>query len=417
MSSLGHSLAAYGPIVGAAALDHLAQLARPIAGARMLHVNSTKAGGGVAEILHRLIPLQRELGLDARWELIEGDPDFYQVTKGFHNGLQGIPVEIGRAALDHYLEVNRANAERLRDELEQADFVFIHDPQPAAFLRFTPRRRGKWIWRCHIDVSRPHRPLWKFLRGEVSGYDASIFSVAAFAQPLAHPQYLIAPSIDPLAEKNVELAPAEVARIAERFGIDPERPLMLQVSRFDRFKDPVGVIRAYRMVREHLPVQLVLAGGDASDDPEGAQVLAEVRAAAGDDPDLKILLLPSDAHREINALQRRADVVLQKSLREGFGLTVTEALWKGKPVIGGDTGGITLQVIPHHTGFLVNTPDGAALRTRYLLGYPRLAERMGEKGRRHVRENFLLIRHLREYLTLSLGVLRGAVDRIELDRR
>ena len=393
------------------------QLARPLAGRRVLHVNSTRAGGGVAEILHRLIPLQRELGLDARWELIEGDAEFYRVTKSFHNALQGDRVEIPRRLLDHYLEVNRANAERLRAELAEADFVFIHDPQPAAFLRFTPSRRGRWVWRCHIDASRPHRPVWKFLRDEVRGYEASVFSLAAFAQPLPHPQYLIAPSIDPLAEKNIELDPAEVARVAAGFGLDPERPVMLQVSRFDRFKDPVGVLRAYRLVRPHTPVQLVLAGGDASDDPEGAQVLAEVRAAAGDDPDVKILLLPADAHRAINALQRRSEVLLQKSLREGFGLTVTEALWKRKPVIGGDTGGITLQVVPHHTGFLVNSVEGAALRVRFLLRNPETAAEMGEKGYRHVRDNFLLTRHLREYLTLMLALERGDGERIELPPR
>jgi trehalose synthase len=411
---VSHVLDAYEPIVGHRVLDHLRQLARPLAGARVLHVNSTRAGGGVAEILHRLIPLLRELGLDARWEVIEGDADFFAATKGFHNALQGERAEIPARLLDHYLEVNRANAARLAAELGECEFVFVHDPQPAALLRFTPARAGRWIWRCHIDASRPHRPVWKFLRGEVSGYDASVFSLAAFAQSLPHPQYLIAPSIDPLAEKNIELPVPEVAAIAASFGLDPERPALVQVSRFDRFKDPVGVIHAYRMVRVHAPVQLVLAGGEATDDPEGAQVLAEVRAAAGDDSDVKILLLPADAHRAINALQRRADVVLQKSIREGFGLTVTEALWKARPVIGGHTGGITLQVVPGHTGFLVETPEGAALRARFLLRDREAAARMGERGRLHVRDNFLLTRHLREYLALMLGVARGGRDRIEI---
>jgi len=407
-------LDAYEPIVGHRVVDHLRQLARPLAGARVLHVNSTRAGGGVAEILHRLVPLMRELGLDARWEVIEGDADFFAVTKRFHNALQGERADVPARLLDHYLDVNRSNADRLGPALAESDFVFVHDPQPAALRRFTPIRSGRWIWRCHIDASRPHRPVWKFLKEEVGGYDASVFSLAAFAQPLPHPQYLISPSIDPLAEKNVELPAGEVAAVAASFGLDPGRPVLAQVSRFDRFKDPVGVIRAYRMVKARLPVQLVLAGSAAADDPEGAQVLAEVREEAGDDPDLKILLLPPDAHRTINALQRRADVVLQKSLREGFGLTVTEALWKARPVVGGDTGGITLQVIPRHTGFLVDTPEGAALRVRYLLRNPDLASQMGEKGRLHVRDNFLLTRHLREYLTLMLGVARGGEDRIEI---
>jgi trehalose synthase len=411
---MSHTLAAYEPIVGHRVLDHLRQLARPLAGTRVLHLNSTRAGGGVAEILHRLIPLLRELGLDARWEVVEGDADFFTVTKRFHNALQGERTDVPPRLLAHYLEVNRANASRLAPALAESEFVFVHDPQPAALLRFTPARAGRWIWRCHIDASRPHRQVWKFLRNEVASYDASVFSLAAFAQSLPHPQYLIAPSIDPLAEKNVELPPAEVGRVAASFGLDPGRPVLLQVSRFDRFKDPVGVIQAYRMVRPHSQVQLVLAGGEAADDPEGAQVLAEVRAAAGDDPDLKILLLPADAHHAINALQRRADVVIQKSLREGFGLTVTEALWKSRPVIAGDTGGITLQVIPHHTGFLVGTAEGAALRIRYLLRDHEAAARMGARGHLHVRDNFLLTRHLREYLTLMLGLARGGGDRIEI---
>ncbi len=408
-------LSAYAEAAGPEVIDHLRQLARPLAGTRVVHVNSTATGGGVAEILMWLVSLKRELGLDAGWEVISGSDAFYSATKGFHNALQGNRVDIPRRLLDEYLKVNRDNAERLRARLEEAEFVFIHDPQPAALLSLCPQRKGKWVWRCHIDVSHPHRPIWKFLRELVRGYDASVFSLAAFAQPLPHPQYLIPPSIDPLSEKNVLLEREEIAAVAERFGLDPARPVVLQVSRFDRFKDPLGVVRAYRMLRPHVPVQLVLAGGTATDDPEGEAVLAEVRQEAGDDPDVHVLLLPPDAHRTINALQRRADLVLQKSLREGFGLTVTEALWKGKPVIGGDTGGITLQVVDGHTGYLVSTPEGAALRMRYLLNRPEAISTMGEKGRRFVRENFLLTRHLREYLTLMVALRHGAADRIELE--
>jgi trehalose synthase len=409
------SLDAYESTVGRASIDHLRRLGRPLAGLKVVHVNSTSEGGGVAEILSRLVPLQRELGLDASWEVIRGTPEFFALTKGFHNGLQGQPVAHTREIEAVYSEVNEENAARLRPILEDADFVFIHDPQPAALLAHCPNRRGKWVWRCHIDVSRPHRPVWKFLRGVVSGYDASIFSLAAFAQPLPHPQYVIAPSIDPIAEKNIDLEAEEIRQVAEGFGIDSARPMVLQVSRFDRFKDPLGVVRACRLVRAHVPIQLVLAGGAATDDPEGAGILAEVRREAGEDPDIHILLLPSDSHRTVNALQRRADIVLQKSIREGFGLTVTEALWKRKPVIGGRTGGITLQVIDYHTGFLVATPEGAAFRMRYLLGRPETIAMMGEKGRRFVVENFLLTRNLREYLTLMVGLLHGAQDRIEID--
>jgi trehalose synthase len=412
---MSHLLDAYSEVVGPEVINHLTQLARPLAGARVVHINSTRLGGGVAEILDRLVPLMNELGLAAQWEVINGDADFFQVTKSFHNALQGNRIDVAQRLLDHYLAINEANAGRLSEALSAADFVFIHDPQPAALLRFRPERKGHWIWRCHIDVSRPYRPVWRFLRKEVSGFDASVFSLAAFAQPLPNPQYMIAPSIDPLSAKNIDLPAEEVAATAAEQGVDPERPMLLQVSRFDRFKDPIGVIQAYRMVRKHLPVQLVLAGSEASDDPEGAAVLREVREAAGDDPDLHILLLPADAHRTINALQRRAEIVLQKSVREGFGLTVTEALWKRKPVIGGDTGGITLQVVPHHTGFLVNTPEGAALRIRYLLRNAGVAAEMGEKGHLHVKENFLLTRHLREYLTLMLAIRDGGEDRIEIN--
>jgi trehalose synthase len=253
------------------------------------------------------------------------------------------------------------------------------------------------------------------MRPFVAPYDASIFSLAAFAQELPHPMYLIPPSIDPLSEKNMELSAAEVAAVAEKFNLDPQRPLLVQVSRFDWFKDPLGVIKSYQLSRQFVPsLQLVLAGGGAADDPEGEAVLQNVRSLAADDPDIHVLLLPPDAHRKINALQRAADIVVQKSIREGFGLTVTEAMWKGKPVIGGDVGGIRLQVINYHTGFLVNSPEGAALRTRYLLHQPQLMYEMGVKAHDFVRDNFLITRHLREYLTLMVGLMNGAQDRIRL---
>ena len=404
----------YVPIVGAEVIDHLRHLAEPLRGSRVVHVNSTREGGGVAEILSWLIPFKQELGLETSWEVIEGGPEFYQCTKSFHNGLQGAPVAIPPGQLAAYEQTNRDNAERLRGLLSEADFVFIHDPQPAPLLQFCPERRGKWVWRCHIDLSRPHRAVWKYLRDWVGSYDASIWSLADFAQPLPHPLYLIAPSIDPLSQKNRDLYPGEVDAVFDRHGLDPDLPLITQVSRYDRFKDPLGVIRSFQLAREYTPLQLVLAGGGAADDPEGEEVLREVREAAGDDPNIHILLLPADSHREINALQRASTIVLQKSTREGFGLTVTEALWKGKPVIGGNTGGIRLQVINHQTGFLVSTPEGAALRIRYLLrNRDHLAE-MGERGRALVLDNFLVTRHLREYLTLMHALRHEGQDRIEL---
>ncbi len=404
----------YAEIVGDDVVDHLRHLAKPLAGMKVVHVNSTREGGGVAEILNWMIPLKKELGLEAEWEVVTGGKEFYQCTKNFHNGLQGNPVTIPSMLLTAYEQANADNAERLRPMLEEADFVFIHDPQPAPLLRMCPNRKGKWIWRCHIDLSHPNRAVWKYLRTFVEGYDASIWSLADFAQPLSHPLYLIAPSIDPLSQKNRELHPGEVNAVFDRYGLNPDLPLIIQVSRFDRFKDPLGVIHAYRMIRKFTPVQLVLAGGGASDDPEGEVVLREVQEAAGDDPDIHVLLLPSDAHREINALQRAAVICVQKSTKEGFGLTVTEALWKGKPVIGGNTGGIRLQVINHHTGFLVDTPEGAALRVRYLLKNRDRLEEMGRKAKAFVLDNFLVTRQVREHLTCMFAIVNKSIDRIEL---
>jgi trehalose synthase len=405
----------YARVAGADAIAQLQQLAAHLSGAKVVHVNSTRVGGGVAEILTKLVPLMGELGIAAHWEIITGDSQFFECTKGMHNTLQGNQLPLGDSLLRVYEETNAHNAETLRPRLQDADFVFIHDPQPAALLPHFPDRSGKWIWRCHIDASHPFRPVWKYLRQFVAPYDASIFSLAAFAQELPHPQYLVPPSIDPLSDKNIELPVEGVARILAKYQLDPQRPLLVQVSRFDRFKDPLGVIRAYRLAKGFVPsLQLVLAGGGATDDPEGEAVLREVQAAARSDADIHVLLLPPDAHLEINALQRAADIVLQKSLREGFGLTVTEAMWKGKPVIGGNVGGIRLQVVNHHTGFLVNTPEGAALRIRYLLHQPDKVAAMGAKARQLVRDNFLITRHLREYLTLMVALLHGSQDRIVL---
>ena len=405
----------YAQVAGPDVIAQMRQLATPLAGAKVVHVNSTRTGGGVAEILTKLVPLMRELGINTQWETITGESSFFECTKGMHNTLQGNRVPLGETLLRIYEETNARNAEILKPALEDADFVFIHDPQPAALLSNFPKRKGKWIWRCHIDASHPYRPVWKYLYRFVAPYDASIFSLAAFAQELPHPQYLIPPSIDPLSDKNVELEADAIQPLYDKYQLDPQRPLIVQVSRYDRFKDPIGVIQAYQLAKRFLPpIQLVLAGGGASDDPEGEAVLSEVQAAAREDSDTHVLLLPSDAHLEINALQRAADIVLQKSIREGFGLTVTEAMWKSKPVIGGDVGGIRLQVINHHTGFLVNTPEGAALRIRYLLHQPEKIQAMGEKAKAFVRDNFLITRHLREYLALMVSLLHDAQDRIEL---
>jgi trehalose synthase len=391
----------YEEVVGHQEVERLRRLAARLDGKRIVHVNSTRVGGGVAEILGWMVPLMNELGLQARWEVINGSPDFYRVTKAFHNGLQGRTVTLKHRDFDLHLDVNKENAQRLNLE---ADIVFVHDPQPIYLPRFTPKGQvGRWIWRCHIDASRPNRGVWKHLEAAIPSYDATIFSMAAFTRPLPRPMFVVPPSIDPLSDKNCVIPEPERLETLNRFGIDPERPMLLQVSRFDHFKDPLGVIAAYRLLKPYYPqLQLVLAGGTADDDPEGAEVLQEVQERAGDDKDLKILLLPPDAHRTINALQRSAIVVLQKSIKEGFGLTVTEAMWKGKPVVGGACGGIILQVHDYHTGFLVYSPAGAAYRIRYLLRYADKRRRMGKVAHDFVREHFLLTRNLRDYLSTIL---------------
>lgn len=405
----------YREVVGKDIMAELSQMAKTIKGMKIVHINSTKAGGGVAEILNSMVPLTNALGIEANWEVINGNPDFFECTKQFHNGIQGHKkITIQSRLFEAYEKVNASNAELLRPVIENADLVIIHDPQPAALIDAFPNRKNKWIWRCHIDASNPHRTIWKFLRKYVMKFDASIFSLVDFVQPLPHPVFLIPPSIDPLTEKNIELPLNEIEEVRSRFGIDPNRPMILQVSRFDYFKDPLGVIEAYRLAKKFKPgLQLVLAGGGAHDDPEGEMVLREVNAAAKDDQDIHVLFLPSDAHRTINALQRAAGIVLQKSVKEGFGLTVTESLWKGKPVIGGNCGGIRLQVINYHTGFLVDTPEGAAERIRYLLQTPQIITEMGEKGRRLAHDNFLITRNLRDYFTLFHSIIHKK-DRITL---
>ena len=396
MTSASIPIDAYREVAPPGVVDFLLRLAERVRGRRFVHVNSTRVGGGVAEILNRLVPMLTELGVDTTWEVIEGDADFFTVTKAFHNALQGAEVPLADAQLEHYLHISRKNAVRLA---LAGDLVLIHDPQPAALVEARPRE-GRWVWRCHIDLSTPHRRVWAFLRRFISWYDAAVFSLPAFAHPLSIPQFLVYPSIDPLSDKNRPLEAREVETILATLAVPADKPMLLQVSRFDRFKDPVGVINAYRMVKRYYDVRLVLAGGGAADDPEGALVLAEVRAAASGDPDIHVLDLPADAHLQINALQRAATIVLQKSTREGFGLTVAEAMWQGKPVIGGATGGIMVQVQPGVTGYTVRSVEGAAFRLRQLLGDPGLMRAMGEAGREHVRQNFLITRHLRDYLSL-----------------
>lgn len=390
-------------------LKLLHELGEKLKNRSFLHINSTRAGGGVAEILQRMLPLLQELGINARWEIIEGDEKFFDITKRIHNTLQGNLDHISQEMWRYHYEVNRRNAEKINLE---AEAVLIHDPQPAPLIEF--RKNGKWIWRCHIDASNPLKKVSDYLKRYWGKYDAAIFSVARFAQSMPIEQFIITPSIDPLSEKNRDLTEQEINEVSERLQIPRDRPMILQVSRFDRFKDPMGVIRAYKIVKKYNDCILILAGSPATDDPEGEEVLKEVREYAADDPDIFILLLPAFSDKDINALQRMAHVILQKSKREGFGLTVSEAMWKGKPVIGGAVGGIPLQIVRSVTGFLVYSVEGAAFRIRQFLNNPEMAIRMGEKGKEYVRTNFLITRQIRDYLSVWYALENKGKNVLEL---
>jgi trehalose synthase len=397
----------YEPIIGKPELDELHFLARPLQGKSVKMVNSTSMGGGVAEMLNRLIPLLSELEVTTRWDVITGGNDFFEVTKAFHNALHGGEYVFTKEAREIFLMYNEQNRQRIQFT---EDLFVIHDPQPAGLIRARERNRGRWMWRCHIDLSNPHPEVWGFLRPFIEEYDSAVFSSPQFARQLVIPQYLFYPCIDPLSEKNKELDEGYVQKVCDDFGIDRTRPIVTQISRFDRLKDPVGVVQAYKLAKKYVDCQLVLAGGGATDDPEGAIVLQEVMDAAGEDPDIIILNLPPWSALEINALQRASTLVVQKSLKEGFGLTVTEALWKGKPTIAGAVGGIPTQIIHKLTGVLVHSIEGCAYQIRYLLTHPEFAQQLGRNGREHVKENFLMTSNVKRWLLLfqiMLGMVKS----------
>ena len=365
------------------------------------NINSTFVGGGVAEILSRMIPLLGQLGVDARWDVIKGDTDFFQVTKKFHNALHSRQERITAEDYAIFKETTRKNIDNM--EL-YGDIIFIHDPQPVGLIA-KKRECGKnWIWRCHIDVSNPNQEVWNFLQPLVVQYDAAVFSAPAFAQELPIRQFLIPPSIDPLSNKNRELPEKTIDAVLDKYKIPRDKPIITQVSRFDYLKDPLGVIQAFELVRKSMDCRLVFAGGTASDDPESDEVLTLVRERANNNPDIHILLIPSGSNIEINALQRASTVIVQKSHREGFGLTVTEALWKAKPVVASAVGGIPLQVKNYFTGLLSYGIEGTAYDIKQLLANPDYARQLGENGREHVKYNFLITRHIRDYLLLLLSL-------------
>ncbi|MEI8000539.1 MAG: glycosyltransferase [Actinomycetes bacterium] len=402
----------YAGVVGDDVIDHVRTLAAPLQGARVLHLNATAYGGGVAELLATHVPLLRSVGIDAEWHVMQGSDEFFAVTKEVHNALQGAPVELTPHMRRTYLERVLDNALLLESGW---DFVVVHDPQPAAILHYVSDQKKmfadtKWIWRCHIDLTDADHDVWEFYRPFVQQYDASVWTMPEFVPAdLAMDRIVQAPPcIDPLSVKNLELATPFCAEIARQYGIDTNRPIICQVSRFDPWKDPIGVIEAFRIAREQVPdAQLVLAGSMATDDPEGFRVWEETEAARAGDPDIHLL---SNLHQvgavQINAFQRMADVVVQKSLREGFGLTVSEALWKGRPVIGGRAGGITLQIREGFDGYLVDDVASCAQRITDLLADPAGADAMGAQGREHVRANFLCTREVEDWCRL-MGELQA----------
>jgi trehalose synthase len=391
----------YAAIVGQGTIDELYFLARRLQGKVIQHINSTAVGGGVAEILIRMIPLLKQLGVDARWDVIKGNEKFFAITKNMHNALHGTAVEITDEDLQFFLEVNEENAQEMAFS---GDIVFVHDPQPIGLVDKKKEIGRQWIWRCHIDFTEPDKMVFDFLKQYIEQYECAVFSAPAFSRALSIPQTLISPSIDPLSDKNKDLPGHIIESVLRRFNIDRERPIVTQISRFDYLKDPVGVIEVYKQVKKYIDCQLVLAGGGATDDPEGMRVLEDVKAAAGDDPDIHIIFLPPSSDIEINALQRASAVVLQKSLKEGFGLTVAEALWKERPVIATAVGGIPLQIAHKYSGILTRSIEGTVFYLKQLLNEPEYARKLGLNGKEHIKNNFLITRHLRDYLLLFISL-------------
>jgi trehalose synthase len=397
------SLQAYAPIVGDEILRELRLLASYLQGARVQHINSTAEGGGVAELLAMLIPLMRDAGLDATWDVMQGSEPFFEVTKLLHNNLHGEHQPLTPEMRKIFWDTTLANLPLVRRD---ADFVCIHDPQPVGLVR-ERSDKARWVWRCHIDLADADSASWSFLRQLVERFDGGIFHLPDYAKELSIPQYICPPAIDPLSVKNCEIDRAEIDGVLVKYGIDPKLPIVLQVSRYDRLKDPVGVIRGFKLAARSHRCQLVLVGAAVRDDPEGAEVLAEVREAAQGDPDIHVLVMERGAPREVNALQRAATIVVQKSLKEGFGLTVTEAMWKAKPVIGGAVGGIRRQIIQGTTGYLVHSQEGMAYRIRQLLGNPGLARQLGENAKRFVIENYMPTVYLKQWLLTLLALKAG----------
>jgi trehalose synthase len=395
----------YRQVAPPGAVDIIFKLAERARGRRLIHLSGGRFGAGAPEALQTLVPLLNDVGVDAAWEITGGDPLFYGTAATLHAALEGSERVLDDEALGHWVEMNRLNAKKLKLD---GDVVVVHDVQPASVIGSRPEG-GRWVWECHFDCSAPQRRAWSILRALVDQYDGAIFALPQFGRRLSIPQYVVQPSIDPLSDKNRELSPREVARILQSLAIPQDRPLLVQVGRFTRGADPLGVVNAYRLVKKHHAVRLVLAG-TAGDDPESSPVLTELRRAADHDSDILLRELPPDAQLQINAIQRGATVVLQKSVQGGFGLGAAEAMWKGKPVVGGFAGGLAQQIVYDVTGYTVHSVEGAAFRVRHLLNNPEVGARMGAAGRELVRRQFLVTRHLTDYLALLIHLSRASAS-------
>jgi trehalose synthase len=399
--SVAHKhLSDYASIVGRPLVDEINELAAELKGKRVLHLSATAFGGGVSEILYTLVPLMIDVGLACEWQVIYGREEFFNATKVMHNALQGNPQDLTEEQWSTWREYNEINARQLGNGW---DVCIVHDPQPAALCSLVGEKAASWVWRCHIDLSAPNPATLTQLLPYIDQYPDAVFHMPAYVPTgISGRPHIVPPAIDPLAPKNMAFSPEDAVYICGQFGIDVDRPLLCQVSRFDPWKDPLGVIDAYRIVKRRLPeVQLALVGSMATDDPEGWDFFNATVSHADGDPDIHILNnLNNVGAIEVNAFQSHCDVAIQKSIREGFGLTVTEAIWKGRPFIGGDVGGIPIQVVDGESGFLVSTVEECADRAIQILEDPGLGRRLGLAGKERVRERFLTPRLLRDWLAL-----------------
>jgi trehalose synthase len=390
----------YRRVAGPGAVDFILKLAEQVKGRRFVHVTGGRLGGGVAETLRATVPILNELGIDTRWEVTGGDATYYATARTLQSALEGAERVLSEDGLARWVDMNRVNAKKL--DLD-ADLALVHDSQPASLV--SARSAGRWVWRCHVDCSAAQAASWAFFRQFVDQYDAAVFALPGFEGRLGIPMYIVPPSIDPLSERNRDLSPREVGEILGALRLDRDKPLLVQIGPFARALDPLGVVNAYRLVKKHHDVRLVLAG-TTDGEPERLELLSQLLEVAHEDPDVVVLELPAEAHRQINALQRAATIVLQKSVRAGFDLGPAEAMWKGKPVVGGYAGGLGQQIITNVTGYTVHSVEGAAFRIRHLLNNPELIPRMGAAGREHVRRAFLITRELADELALVIHLTR-----------